>query len=64
MSVTASPRVAPITMIPARSIRHRVPADRCPKCKMPQGPFTERRGQYLTCVACRAHFLNDGTLLY
>jgi hypothetical protein len=37
---------------------------RCPACGLPQGPFTERRGQTVTCLACHARFDDAGNLLW
>ncbi len=64
LSETVSQRVDLIVGIPSRGAKPPVPMGRCPRCGLPQGPFAERHGRSVICVACRAHFLEDGTLLY
>ena len=63
MTETVSSR-ALVARRAAVGTRTEVPTGRCPRCGVPQGPFAERRGQVVTCVACGARFRDDGTLLY
>ncbi len=46
-----------------RTARLRAAAGRCPACGVPQGPFGERRGRTVTCLACHARYDDRGNIL-